>query len=154
MEAIIHQALALRCTRVDVFFTIGLSEQTPASVMESIGYCEHLFQITDKRLSCFISPMGPFLDPASAVFETPADYGYRLFAWTLEEHRQLLVQPMWQHIHDETAWTTRSVEMAAVTYDAGEALNALKLRYGRIATAQGEAVAQHIQSARCTARTP
>ncbi len=148
MEAIIHQALALRCTRVDVFFMIGLSGQTRASVMESIAYCETLFQMTDKRLSCFISPMGPFLDPASRVFESPEAYGYRLFAHTLEEHRQQLVQPSWvQILNYETEWMTRD-EMAAVTYDAGEALNALKLRYGRIAQAQGEAVARHIHDAR------
>jgi B12-binding domain/radical SAM domain protein len=148
MEAIIQQALALRCTRVDVFFMIGLSGQTRASVMQSIDYCERLFQMTDKRLSCFISPMGPFLDPASRAFEEPERYGYHLFARTLEEHRQLLVQPSWQQILNyETQWMTRD-EMAAVTYDAGEALNRLKLRYGRIAQAQGEMVAQHIQNAR------
>ncbi len=148
MELIIRQALALRCTRVDVFFMIGLSGQTRGSVMESIDYCEHLFRQTDKRLSCFISPMGPFLDPASRAFEAPAEYGYRLFAHTLAEHQQLLVQPAWpQILNYETEWMTRE-EMAAVTYDAGEALNALKLRYGRIAPAQGAIVARHIQSAR------
>jgi hypothetical protein len=148
MEAIIQQALALRCTRVDVFFMIGLSGQTRASVMQSVDYCEQLFKMTDKRLSCFISPMGPFLDPASRAFEEPERYGYHLFARTLEEHRQLLVQPSWQQILNyETQWMTRD-EMAAVTYDAGEALNRLKLRYGRIAQAQGEMVAQHIQNAR------
>ena len=148
METIIRQALALRCTRVDVFFMIGLSGQTTASVMQSIDYCEHLFEMTDARLSCFISPMGPFLDPASRAFETPEAYGYRLFAHTLEEHRQQLVKPSWvQILNYETEWMTRD-EMAAVTYDAGEALNALKLRYGRIERAQGEMVARHIQRAR------
>ncbi len=61
----------------------------------------------DKRLSCFISPMGPFIDPGSRGFEEPDRFGYRLFARTLEEHRQLLVQPTWEHILNyETKWMT------------------------------------------------
>lgn len=148
MERVIQEALALRCQRVDVFFMVGLSGQTRASVMETVRYCEHLFQISDKRLSCFISPMGPFLDPGSQGFEEPARYGYRQFARTLEEHRQLLVQPSWKQILSyETAWMDRE-EIVAATYDAGEALNALKMRYGRIDPAQGRAVAARIRQSR------
>lgn len=148
MEAVIRQALSLRCHRVDVFFMIGLPHQTKESVLESIGYCERLFQISDSRLSCFISPMGPFLDPASRAFEAPEEHGYRLFARTLEEHRQLLVKPSWSRILNyETEWMSRD-ELGAVTYDAAEALNALKLRYGRIGQAQGKKAAQRIVQAR------
>ena len=93
MDAVIETALKLRCHRIDVFFMIGLPRQTKQSVAETIDYCETLFQQSDSRLSCFISPMGPFLDPASWAFEHPEDFGYRLFARTLEEHCQLLIQP-------------------------------------------------------------
>ena len=148
MEAVIQAALQLRCRRVDVFFMIGLPRQTQASVAATIHYCEHLFQNSDKRLSCFVSPMGPFLDPGSRGFEEPDRFGYRLFARTLEEHRQLLVQPSWQHILNyETQWMNRD-ELLAATYDAAEALNRLKLRYGRIDRVRGHAVARHIQRAR------
>jgi B12-binding domain/radical SAM domain protein len=148
MERVIQAALSLRCHRIDVFFMIGLSGQTRASVMETVAYCEHLFQQTDARLSCFISPMGPFLDPGSRGFEDPERYGYRQFAATLEEHRRLLVQPTWAHILSyETRWMDRE-EIVAVTYDAGEALNALKLRYDRIDPQRGQAVADHIARSR------
>ena len=148
METIIQAALALRCHRLDVFFMIGLPGQTPQSVDETIRYCEHLFQRSDTRLSCFISPMGPFLDPGSRGFEEPARFGYRLFAHTLEEHRQLLVQPSWQHILNyETHWMSRE-QLLAATYDAAEALNALKLRYDRIDKVRGHAVAHRIKRAR------
>jgi hypothetical protein len=113
-----------------------------------VRYCEQLFQISDKRLSCFISPMGPFLDPGSRGFEEPERYGYRQFARTLEEHCRCLVQPSWKNILSyETAWMDRE-EIVAATYDAGEALNALKLRYGRINPAQGQAVAARIAQSR------
>jgi B12-binding domain/radical SAM domain protein len=148
MEQVIQEALTLRCHRIDVFFMIGLSQQTPESVMETIQYCEHLFQQSDKRLSCFISPMGPFLDPGSQGFENPEKFGYRLFAHTLEEHRQLLIQPSWKHILNyETRWMTRG-QLVAATYDAAEALNKLKQLYGRIDPARGRKVAHRIARAR------
>jgi len=148
MEAVITEALSLGCHRLDVFFMIGLSGQTRDSVMKTIGYCEKLFRSYGRRLSCFISPMGPFLDPGSHGFEHPEKYGYRLFAKTLEEHRQLLLQSTWGEILNyETEWMSRD-EMVEVTYDAAEALNAMKLRYGRIDQARGDGVAQRIRQAR------
>lgn len=148
IEEVIQAALALNCHRIDVFYMVGLPGQTRESVMETIDYCEHLFQVSDERLLAFISPMGPFLDPASRTFEEPERYGYRLFARTLEEHRQHLVQPSWKRILTyETEWMTRD-EIVDVTYDAGEALNNLKLRYGRISQKAGAAVADHITRSR------
>ena len=148
METVLKAALSLRCTRIDVFFMIGLPLQTHLSVMQTIDYCEHLFALGDKRLSCFISPMGPFIDPGSRGFEDPERFGYRLFARTLEEHRQLLVQPTWERILNyETKWMTRR-ELVDATYDAGERLNELKLRYGRISPRRAKAVAAGIAHAR------
>jgi len=148
METVIEEALRLRCERVDVFFLIGLPQQSQESVRETIGYCEHLFQISDKRLSCFISPLGPFLDPGSRGFEDPERVGYRLFARTLEQHRQLLVQPTWKRILNyETRWMTRE-QLVEATYEAGERLNALKVRYRRISPTRGEQVARRIWLAR------
>ena len=148
MEKVIKEALSLRCHRIDVFFMIGLPLQTKESVMGTIDYCEYLFKTSDTRLSCFISPMGPFVDPGSRCFEDPERLGYKLFAHTLEEHRQLLVQPSWgQILNYETKWMSRD-DLVDITYDAAEALNALKLKYGRINKSRGKSVAQRIGQAR------
>lgn len=148
LENLLREALKLGCDRIDVFFMIGLPKQTYGSVMETVDYCEHLFKWGDARLQCFISPMGPFLDPGSRIFEEPARFGYRKFAHTLEEHRQLLVQPSWEHILNyETEWMTRA-QLVDATYDAAERLNELKLRYGRISTKRARAVADGIAQAR------
>jgi B12-binding domain/radical SAM domain protein len=148
MEAMIREALRLRCTRIDIFFMIGLPAQTTASVRNTVEYCDHLFQLGDKRLSCFISPMGPFIDPGSRGFEEPERFGYRLFAHTLEEHRQLLVQPTWEHILNyETKWMTRR-ELVDATYDAAERLNQLKVQHGRLSKRRGGRVARGIAEAR------
>ena len=148
MEQFLREALQTRCRRIDIFYMIGLPQQTHASVMETVDYCEHLFQFGDKRLQCFISPMGPFLDPGSRIFEEPERFGYRKLAHTLEEHRQLLVQPSWEHILNyETEWMTRA-QLVDATYDAAERLNALKQRYGYISARQARAVADGIAEAR------
>jgi len=148
MEELLRGALKLRCTRIDVFYMIGLQYQTYESVMETVDYCETLFRFGDKRLQCFISPMGPFLDPGSQIFEDPEAYGYRKLAHTLEEHRQLLVQPSWEHILNyETEWMSRA-RLVDATYDAAERLNALKRRYGYISPQQAGAVADGIAGAR------
>ncbi len=147
MEEMLREALRLRCERLDVFFMIGLPGQTLESVSRMVDYCEHLFQLGDKRLSCFISPMGPFIDPGSRGFEEPGRFGYRLFARTLEEHRQLLVQPTWEHILNyETEWMTRR-ELVDATYEAARRLNEFKMRYGRISRRRGRRVAAGIAAA-------
>ncbi len=148
LERILLQALRLRCSRLDLFFMIGLPGQTYQSALDTVAYCEHLFQISDGRLSCFLSPMGPFLDPGSRIFEDPERFGYRLFARTLEEHRQLLTQPTWERtLNYETKWMTRA-QLVDATYDAAEQLNSLKLRYRRISKKRAATVAQHICEAR------
>ena len=148
LEALLKGALRLRPTRIDIFFMIGLQYQTYESVMETIAYCEHLFGFGDRRLQCFIAPMGPFLDPGSHIFEDPEAYGYTKFAHTLEEHRQLLTAPSWEHILNyETAWMTRE-QLVDATYDAAERLNALKVRYGYIPPKRAAAVQEGIRGAR------
>ncbi|MDD2876928.1 MAG: TIGR04190 family B12-binding domain/radical SAM domain protein [Acidiphilium sp.] len=148
MEAIFRKALHLGCSRLDVFFMIGLPAQTVASVAATIEYCGHLMTLGDKRISCFISPMGPFIDPGSRGFEEPDRFGYTLFAHTLEEHRQLLVQPTWERILNyETKWMTRA-ELVDATYDAAERLNELKMQHGRISQRRGRLVARRIRQAR------
>jgi B12-binding domain/radical SAM domain protein len=148
MEEMLVEALRLRCERLDVFFMIGLPGQSLESVRGTVDYCERLFQLCDKRLSCYISPMGPFIDPGSRGFEQPGHFGYRLFARTLEEHRQLLVQPTWERILNyETKWMTRR-ELVDATYDAAERLNALKVQYGRLSPRRGREVASRIAAAR------
>src|SRR3984957_5393687 len=148
MENIIKEAVALRCSRIDIFFMIGLPAQTTASVRDTVEYCGRLFELGDKRLSCFISPMGPFIDPGSRGFEEPERFGYRLFARTLEEHRRLLIQPTWEYILNyETRWMTRR-DLVDATYDAAERLNELKVQYGRLSKRRGRGVADGIAAAR------
>ena len=130
MEQSIRFALTHGCSKFDVFFMIGLPEQTPASVMETIDYCEHLMKAFDRRLNPFISPLAPFLDPGSIAFEKAEEVGYRVFCKTLEDYRKALLAPSWKYtLSYETRWMTRE-EIVDSSYQAGLLLNGLKERFG------------------------
>lgn len=151
LEETIAGALEAGCKRFDLFFMIGLPEQTYDSVMGTVEYCGELMKKfnTDgrRRLFPFISPFAPFLDPGSEVFNHPEKYGYRLLCHSLEEHRQALVQPSWKHvINYETLWMNRD-EIARATYEAGLRFNQLKLDFGLISEKQAAAIQERIRRA-------
>ncbi len=142
MEKTMAFALEVGAKRLDVYFMTGIPAQSFDSVMGTIDYAAHLLERYDGdgRLLPFISPLAPFVDPGSLAFEHPDEHGYRLFARTLEEHRQHLVAPSWKYVLNyETRWMTRD-EIVASTYEAGRRLNQLK-------------AAHHLVSADLAART-
>jgi B12-binding domain/radical SAM domain protein len=152
IEDTMRYALEAGVQRLDVFFMIGLPKQDYQSVMDTVDYCQHLMETVDKgpgrRLIPFISPLAPFLDPGSPVFENPERYGYRFFARTLEEHRQALVQPSWKYVLNyETQWMNRD-QIVDSTYEAGLRLNRLKARYGLVDMVQAERTEARILKAR------
>jgi B12-binding domain/radical SAM domain protein len=152
IENTMHYALEAGVKRLDVFFMIGLPKQDYQSVLDTVEHCQYLLhdldQGADHRLIPFISPLAPFLDPGSPVFENPERYGYRLMARTLEEHRQALVQPSWKHVLNyETSWMNRD-EIVDSTYEAGLRLNRLKGHYGLVDPHQAARTEARILKAR------
>jgi B12-binding domain/radical SAM domain protein len=132
MEASIEAILASRCEQLDLFFMIGLPGQTYDGVLDTIDAIERLFVRFDRRLSAFMTPMGPFIDPGSDGFENAEEHGYRILARTLAEHRAVLERHDWESILNyETHWMTRR-EIVDATYAAAGRLNELKVQHGRI----------------------
>lgn len=130
MEKSIRFALDSGCSKFDVFFMIGLPQQTPASVMETIDYCEYLMKTFGRRLNPFISPLAPFLDPGSIAFEKADEVGYRVFCKNLEDYRKALLAPSWKYtLSYETKWMTRD-DIVESSYQAGLRLNRLKEHFG------------------------
>jgi B12-binding domain/radical SAM domain protein len=149
IERTMADALDVGARRVDVFFMVGLPQQTSQSVLGTIDYCEGLLHQfgKDGRLTPFISPLAPFLDPGSRGFEQPEEHGYRLLARTLEEHRQRLVAPSWKYVLNyETRWMNRH-QLVDVTYAAGKRLNRLKAEYGLVSCEQAESTERRIDRA-------
>jgi B12-binding domain/radical SAM domain protein len=152
IEDTMRYALEAGVKRLDVFFMIGLPKQDYQSVMDTVDYCQYLVKDLDggpdRRLIPFISPLAPFLDPGSPVFEHPERHGYRFFARTLEEHRQALVQPSWKYVLNyETEWMNRD-QIVDSTYEAGLRLNRLKAHYGLVEPVQAERTEARILKAR------
>jgi B12-binding domain/radical SAM domain protein len=149
LKRMIADAIDLGSKRIDLFFMIGLPKQTYQSVLETVDYCRSLLEEFNDyhKLIPFISPLAPFLDPGSAVFEAPEKYGYRLLYRTVEEHRQALMAPSWKYILNyETEWMTRD-EIVSSTYDAGRRLNRLKAEFGLIDQKTAESVERRIEGA-------
>ena len=132
MEKCITSALANDCRRFDMFFMIGLPEQTPSSALESANYTRRLYaqNNNDHRLMVYTSPLAPFLDPGSFAFENPEKYGYRLFARTLEDHRARLESPNWKDVLSyETVYLNRD-QIVQASYDAADRLNDVRVEVG------------------------
>ncbi len=149
LEQTLSDALDVGCRRLDVFFMIGLPRQTPQSVMDTIDYCDHLLAKFkgDKRLSLFISPLAPFLDPGSLGFEHPERYGYRILFRRLEEHRQALVSPSWKYsLNYETDWMNRQ-QIVDTSYEAILRLNQTKLKHGVIPEQMAKISEQRLRAA-------
>jgi B12-binding domain/radical SAM domain protein len=148
IEQTIEACLDVGCRRFDLFFMIGLPQQTTQSVLETVEYCEHLLtRFDDGRLIPFIGPLAPFVDPGSLFYEQPDRYGYRILCRTLEDHRKALLAPTWKHILNyETRWMSRD-DIAQVTYEAGRRLNALKARLGLVSPAVAAETEKRIERA-------
>jgi B12-binding domain/radical SAM domain protein len=142
LETFLADAAALGCGRTDLFFMTGLPEQTHASAVGTVDYCRGLLERhgKDGRVVPFISPLAPFVDPGSMVFEDPAAYGYDLRFRTVEEHRQGMLSLSWKGmLNYETRWMNRD-EIVDSTYLAGIGLTKLKAEYGILPQAQADAV--------------
>lgn len=151
IEQTIADAIEAGCQRLDVFFMVGIREQTYASVMETVEYSRKMLEKYSENgvhhVVPFISPMAPFLDPGSRAFEEPEKFGYKLFARTLEEHRQRLLEPSWKYVLNyETIWMNRD-EIVAATYEAGRRLNAMKAEFGVISREKAAMTEARIQQA-------
>jgi B12-binding domain/radical SAM domain protein len=106
-----------------LFFVIGIPGQTRESVMESVAYAKQLLERYNGRypgkLDVMFSPLLPFIDPGSPAFEHPEKTGYRLFARTLAEHRDLLRKP---DLREALNYETDTLTRAAIIDIGAEAM--------------------------------
>lgn len=134
IEKTVSSAFQNGCVRFDLFYMTGLPEQTRESAMDSVKAARTMWDLVgkDDRLFIYNAPFAPFVDPGSRAFENPDKWGYRFFARTLEEHRQLLDNPSWKHVLSyETKWMTRD-DIAEVSYDAALELARIEYEVGRV----------------------
>jgi B12-binding domain/radical SAM domain protein len=152
LEGMIETLIDVGCRRVDLFFMVGLPNQTYQSVMDTVSYCGELlekFGTGENRgkVLPLIAPLAPFIDPGSVIFENPEKYGYRFFAKTLKEHRQAMLQPSWKFsLNYETKWMSRN-EIVKATYDGALKLLAIKEQYGAVSRQTAIKLRDHLERA-------
>jgi B12-binding domain/radical SAM domain protein len=142
LERLVEDARVTGCRRLDLFFMTGLSGQDYNSALGTVDYCRDLMAEFSSgiRVVPFISPLAPFVDPGSDVFESPDEYGYRLRFRSLEEHRQAMLSSTWTDmLNYETQWMDRDT-IAQATYDSAIGLSRLKGEHGLFKKKKTEAV--------------
>ena len=147
IENTIKASIKNNCQRFDLFYMIGLPKQDYRSVMDTVAYMRKLFVEFDgqSKVHPHISPLAPFVDPGSQVFERPEEYGYKLLCRTLEEHRQALLSPAWNYmLNYETNWLSRD-EITGATYEAALGFNETKREFGLISSQTADEVAARIR---------
>jgi hypothetical protein len=102
----------------------------------------------DKRLIANIAAMTPFLDPGSIAYDNPAEHGYKLRATTVEEHRQLLLQPSWKYVMNYESTYLPPDELVDVTYESGLRLNEMKRKSKLIDNQTADQVKNRIEEAK------
>jgi len=142
LEQFVEDARVTGCRRLDLFFMTGLSGQNYESALGTVDYCRELMENSGSglRLVPFISPLAPFVDPGSDVFESPGKYGYRLLFRSLEAHRKAMLSHTWTDmLNYETQWMDRDT-IAQATYDSAIGLSRLKGEQGLFSKKKTEAV--------------
>lgn len=150
MEKMIERLLVSGCHKFDLFFMIGIPGQDSKSALDTVEYIDQLLDRlgNTKKLFPYISPLAPFVDPGSRVFENPEKFGYKLFCRTLEEHRRALLQPSWKlMLNYETKWMSRD-QIVESTYQAALQLNGVKYKHGLIGKETFEGIGRRIEQAR------
>lgn len=147
VENTIEFALESGCQRFDLFFMIGLPKQDYRSVMDTVAYSRALLKEFNGqgKLHPHISPLAPFIDPGSKVYEHAEAYGYRLFYRTLEEHRQALLSPTWkQMLNYETNWLSHR-QIVDATYEAALGFNQIKVESGLVSPKVAAQVESYVE---------
>jgi B12-binding domain/radical SAM domain protein len=155
LEEAIDAASKSGCQKLDLYFMIGLSEQTPESVSDTVKYCDYLLSKfnTMRFLYPYISPLAPFIDPGSSIFENPDDFGYKLFFRTLEEHRRALYSPSWKYmLNYQTQWMDRD-QIVETSYKAALNLNQIKHEHGIISTQDFQRMKKRVENSLSASHT-
>jgi B12-binding domain/radical SAM domain protein len=134
LEKSIDNAAEFGCKKFDVYFTLGISKQGEKELNADIEYAKALtLRIFPNKMPVyvFISPLTPFIDPGSLIYEMPDRYGFHITAKTIDDYYNLLDNGKswtdflnyytdWMSVSDIERLTYQSeMEMIKARVDAG-----------------------------------
>lgn len=137
------------CKKFDVYFSIGLPEQEPNDVFTDAEYSGKLInELGDRNMqvSAFISPLTPFLDPGSLIYEYPEKYGYRIRAHGIQDYYDLLdFGSGWEDFlnYETDRMNRKTIEQT--TYVAAIKMANIRYESGHISESEHERITRSIQ---------
>jgi B12-binding domain/radical SAM domain protein len=150
IEDNVAMALDKGVTRYDLFYLAGIPGQDAQSVLDTSHYIRGLYERmnNDKRLLAFVAPMTPFLDVGSIAYDHADEYGYKLKATTVEEHRQLLTKSSWKEIMNYERLTLPTDELGEVIYESASIVNDIKEEIGLVTPEEAKVLRDKIVDAK------
>ncbi len=123
LEKSIENASRLGSKKFDVYYSIGLPEQTVDRVLEDCSYMEKMmYRFRNKEMAVhgFIAPLAPFIDPGSLFYEKSEQFGYRIKARKIMDYYDLLDRGIsWEDfLNYETKWMSKE-DIVRATYQSG-----------------------------------
>ncbi|WP_010917636.1 TIGR04190 family B12-binding domain/radical SAM domain protein [Thermoplasma volcanium] len=138
--------------KFDVYFSIGLSHQNKKNVMDTVEYAGNImkgYMRSSMRMSTFISPIAPFVDPGSLWYEKPDLYGFKIYGRSVSDvYRILDLGRTWYDFLDyETNWMTKD-DIVNSTYDAEIRMTQLRYEVGEITEEARDTIIRNVMNYR------
>ncbi|WMT52143.1 MAG: TIGR04190 family B12-binding domain/radical SAM domain protein [Ferroplasma sp.] len=148
LENFVENSITAGSKKIDVYFTIGLSGQTAEDVNVDLDYSEGLmkrFTNNKEKLYTFISPLTPFIDPGSLIYEHPEDYGFTITARTISDYFNLLENgKIWtDFLNYYTKWMNVE-QIAKATYESEIRMIRIRQSLGLLAGQDAEEIVKNI----------
>ena len=150
LEKSLQLAKEFGSRKFDVYFSIGLPNQTKEDVLKDADYIEHLtkeYSSDEMPIYGFISPLAPFLDPGSLFYEKPDTYGFTVHTKGIMDYYNLLENgKSWDDfLNYETKWMSKK-EIVEATYLSGIRMVEVGSRLGYIQYAEKNRIVNNIMS--------
>ncbi|WP_393972177.1 TIGR04190 family B12-binding domain/radical SAM domain protein [Oxyplasma meridianum] len=149
LEKSIDSAAEFGCKKFDVYFTLGLSKQGEKELNADIEYAKALTLRTVPNkmpIYVFISPLTPFIDPGSLIYEMPDKYGFHITASTIDDYYNLLDKGnSWtDFLNYYTDWMSVS-EIERLTYKSEIEMIQARIDEGIIENKPGQIIIDNIR---------
>ncbi|MEM3675425.1 MAG: TIGR04190 family B12-binding domain/radical SAM domain protein [Thermoplasmataceae archaeon] len=148
LESSLSAAREEGCKKFDVYFTIGISHQGPEELRNDIKYATELmskYAGSRMKVFSFMSPLTPFIDPGSLIYEKPEFYGFHITARTLREYYDLLDKgKSWvDFLNYFTDWMDKG-SIERLTYESEIEMMKARIDLGLISRERGQRIIDNI----------
>lgn len=150
LENSMHYAMKNGCKKFDVYFSIGIPTQGVEGVSADVEYSDRLikmFKGSTMKVSAFISPIAPFLDPGSLLYEFADRYGYRIRTKSLQGYYDLLdFGSGWEDFlnYETDRMDRETIEKA--TYSAAVNMADVRYRNGQISLSEHNNIVSNVRN--------